>query len=81
MFKQPTPAPTASAIGPTLLLSHLVGRPALKVYLAPSHHPTTPETIVNISNELIFYVYRFGWSGGAMVLGKLPVPGRPTHLG
>ena len=22
-----------------------------------------------------------GWSGGAMVLGKLPVPGRPTNLG
>ena len=21
-----------------------------------------------------------GWPGGAMVLGKLPVPGRPTHL-
>ena len=21
---------------------------------------------------------RMGWSGGAMVLGKLPVPGRPT---
>ena len=21
---------------------------------------------------------RAGWSGGAMVLGKLPVPGRPT---
>ena len=21
-----------------------------------------------------------GWSGGAMVLGKLPVPGRPTDL-
>ena len=21
-----------------------------------------------------------GWSGGAMVLGKLPVPGRPTTL-
>ena len=21
---------------------------------------------------------RRGWSGGAMVLGKLPVPGRPT---
>ena len=20
-----------------------------------------------------------GWSGGAMVLGKLPVPGRPTN--
>ena len=23
-------------------------------------------------------VPRRGWSGGAMVLGKLPVPGRPT---
>ena len=22
-----------------------------------------------------------GWSGGAMVLGKLPVLGRPTNLG
>ena len=21
-----------------------------------------------------------GWSGGAMVLGKLPVPGRPTNM-
>ena len=21
-----------------------------------------------------------GWSGGTMVLGKLPVPGRPTNL-
>ena len=21
-----------------------------------------------------------GWSGGAMVVGKLPVPGRPTYL-
>ena len=24
--------------------------------------------------------YSWGWSGGAMVLGKLPVPGRPTIL-
>ena len=22
----------------------------------------------------------WGWSGGAKVLGKLPVPGRPTNL-
>ena len=22
----------------------------------------------------------WGWSGGVMVLGKLPVPGRPTNL-
>ena len=25
-----------------------------------------------------FSVIIGGWSGGAMVLGKLPVPGRPT---
>ena len=38
-------------------------------------------------NELIshpayspdFFLFR-GWSGGAIVLGKLPVPGRPTIL-
>ena len=27
-----------------------------------------------------FFLGRRGWSGGAMVLGKLPVPGRPTSL-
>ena len=27
-----------------------------------------------------FSKYLLGWSGGAMVLGKLPVPGRPTNL-
>ena len=28
---------------------------------------------------LLFYVHgKRGWSGGAKVLGKLPVPGRPT---
>ena len=26
------------------------------------------------------YDYIRGWSGGVMVLGKLPVPGRPTNL-
>ena len=29
--------------------------------------------------ELVFLKFR-GWSGGAKVLGKLPVPGRPTIL-
>ena len=28
---------------------------------------------------MLFNHFR-GWSGGAMVLGKLPVPGRPTNL-
>ena len=27
-----------------------------------------------------YSLYRAGWSGGAKVLGKLPVPGRPTIL-
>ena len=26
------------------------------------------------------FFFSWGWSGGAMVLGKLPVPGRPTIL-
>ena len=30
--------------------------------------------------SLIFLPLFGGWSGGAMVLGKLPVPGRPTYL-
>ena len=29
---------------------------------------------------MYFTICRRGWSGGAKVLGKLPVPGRPTHL-
>ena len=29
-------------------------------------------------NYLFFLPLSRGWSGGAMVLGKLPVPGRPT---
>ena len=28
----------------------------------------------------VFNVLIWGWSGGAKVLGKLPVPGRPTIL-
>ena len=29
---------------------------------------------------ICFFFILKGWSGGAMVLGKLPVPGRPTNL-
>ena len=28
----------------------------------------------------ILYLKNRGWSGGAMVLGKLPLPGRPSNL-
>ena len=39
MSKQPPPAPIASAVGPCPTLD----TPALEVYQAPSHHPTTPK--------------------------------------
>ena len=31
-------------------------------------------------DQCFLYLRRRGWSSGAMVLGKLPVPGRPTIL-
>ena len=31
-----------------------------------------------VSLVVMLPVWARGWSGGAMVLGKLPVPGRPT---
>ena len=32
-------------------------------------------------NDIEFFALKLRWwSGGAMVLGKLPVPGRPTNL-
>ena len=33
-----------------------------------------------ILNYNVFVYFSVGWSGGAKVLGKLPVPGRPTIL-
>ena len=33
-----------------------------------------------LSSNLSVLFLPQGWSGGAMVLGKLPVPGRPTIL-
>ena len=34
----------------------------------------------DLDNGLGQFCYCMGWSGGAMVLGKLSVPGRPTNL-
>ena len=31
-------------------------------------------------NNILWYLCHRGWSGGAKVLGKLSVPGRPTSL-
>ena len=52
--------------------------------LALSHNSCLLGAIILICNspvKLIFHHVTLairGWSGGAMVLGKLPVPGRPT---
>ena len=35
---------------------------------------------MNFENFTKLLEQRQGWSGGAMVLGKLPVPGHPTYL-
>ena len=46
MSKQPPPAPTARAVGPRPTLIQISRTyPALEVYPAPSHHPTTPYII------------------------------------
>ena len=36
--------------------------------------------VINVHNQKHKYEYVWGWSGGVKVLGKLPVPGRPTIL-
>ena len=69
MSKQPPPAPTTSAVGPCPTVIQIVGRPgtgSLPSTIAPPDHPRQGPT--------------GGGEGGAMVLGKLPVPGRPTIL-
>ena len=41
----------------------------------PTNQPTWPPCPYMVKT---FKILPRGWSGGAMVLGKLPVPGRPT---
>ena len=42
----------------------------------PDH---TAQSNQGLCNFLFYFFKQFrGWSGGAMVLGNLPVPGRPT---
>ena len=37
--------------------------------------------LLQVSVILVFVsTHRLGWLGGTMVLGKLPVPGRPSNL-
>ena len=43
---------------------------------------TNQPTLYSFFAKVIYKMQNFarGWSGGAMVLGKLPVPGRPTYF-
>ena len=50
MSKQPPSAPSASAVGPCPTVSKLKDAPALEVYPAPSHHPTTPYLQIGFRN-------------------------------
>ena len=52
--------------------SHLCSRWPSQLLQLKTHHPTK-QIQCTIPRDL-------GWSGGAMVLGKLPVPGRPANL-
>ena len=90
------PAPTASAIGPFPSVLQIVGRPALEVYPAPSHHPTTPMQAQKALGVLLsklegrpaledypapsHHPTTPAKVGGAMVLGKLLAPGCPSPL-
>ena len=41
----------------------------------------SPESIpIQLKNMKVIHRTRRGCSGGAMVLGKLPLPGRPANL-
>ena len=79
MSKQAPPASTASAVGPCLTIIK-IGRTALEVYPAPSHHPTTPakaktDFFFNIVSPSVPHIS----SSGAGVFGSLWY--RIPHLG
>ena len=57
MSKQPPPASTARAVGPCPTLIQISRTyPALEVYPAPSHHPTTPlyHILIQMGNVLLY---------------------------
>ena len=89
---QPPPhAPTASAIGPCpTVIKWILVRNSLKSWHEPSYllKASVSERFISVNSSklcdsmLIYFttVNNWDWSGGAMALGKLPVPGRPAIL-
>ena len=94
MTKQTPPAPTASAVRPCptmigwlVVLGSMALSDSISVYIGPlPERGRKKREMTDKRKNDYFSLYRAfsrdreGWSGGAMVLGKLPVPGRPTIL-
>ena len=90
--RPPHPALEVSHPGPSHHpTTHLNQRKEKRKYVArPSNEPRTPDLRVRCLTDCALRPGTFirvlniflhtGWSGGAMVLGKLPVPGRSTYL-
>ena len=51
----------------------------MALFIANSSSCTTTE-LSKLPTSCLTTIKTLGWSGGAKVLGKLPVPGRPTIL-
>ena len=88
MSKQPPPAPTASTVGPCPTLLQ-ISRTPWHWKLTQHHRTTRPppvlfERVIGLAGRWHCVTFSTGaslwWSCGAMVLGKLPVPGLLTSL-
>ena len=89
MSKQPPPTPTASSVGPCPTVIQTVGRPgpgrlsrtipAILDLGRRSKNDRLLSTATPLTcNNSTLAAKTLRWSGGAVVLAKLPVPGRPT---
>ena len=62
---------------PVPLIGSLFEKKAVSSALFPSKDDNPGRSCMSLTRHICPSHY-WGWSGGAMVLGKLPVPGRPT---
>ena len=76
----------AGGISQIMSKGQVVSRPSIHIFGVRSVVSCSIEryaimTNCNCSSPLVWFsLTKWGWSGGAKVLGKLPVPGRPTIL-
>ena len=69
---------TELKIGPPTMVLNFLSR-KLSAFISVNFERFTT-ILFFIFMDLLYPLLKMGWSGGAMVLGKLPVPGRPTIL-